>query len=126
MNLEQTLQAHGMLLSQLPSFFTKARPEDVELVAEIVKCFTDSFPECDDEAREAVFQPLFLQGRTTGRIEPWQFASISVLLDFVRDATHEDVKLALGLVRELHINEPSPGDWHEKPAFKAALFTHLV
>ena len=79
-----------MLLSELPNFFTRARPEDVDLVAEIVKGFADSRVDTDDEALETIFTPLLSPERTfNGSVDLWRLQSISLLLDFVREATHE-------------------------------------
>ena len=128
MNLKQTLQAHGMLFTELPNFLLKARPEDIDLIAEIVKGFADAPPDTDDEAIETIFTPLLSRDRTfNGAVDLWRIQSLYLLLYFVREATHEATQLLIGLARDLKPDqEPSPADWHRKPAFTVALFTHLA
>ena len=102
MNLNQTLQAHGMLFTELPNFLHKARPEDIDLIAEIVKGFADCPPDTEDESLEAIFTPLLSDNRTfNGPVNLWQLQCMHLLLDFIRKATHEQAMTVTRLAGDL-------------------------
>ena len=95
---QQYLYACGGLLTETTNALDVLRAEDVILLSHIVRALSQSPPDVDDEAEEAILAVLLSPEKD---VELWRVQSMGLLLQFVRAATHEQAMSVTHLAGDL-------------------------